>query len=158
MKHSLCGGWFVMAAPYEKERFKKHVASCSYSTGGGGMMSLESFGIVALPASTPSSLSSAPSTTISPPCSLPCPGLTEKDSESIGQYFLRTSVVSAGGKNVLSVARSLFKEEFKNLSSENKALARLKQKQSHTWTVDHLMKTIHTIGEVPCEQGYRMLK
>jgi hypothetical protein len=32
VKHSVCGGWFTMAAPYEKERFKKHVTSCSYST------------------------------------------------------------------------------------------------------------------------------
>ena len=64
VKHSTCGGWFLMAAPYDKERFKQHVTSCSYSTGG-SMKSLESFGIVILPASTlPSSSSSSFSSSI----------------------------------------------------------------------------------------------
>lgn len=151
VKHSLCGGWFVMAAPYEKERFKKHVTSCSYSTHGGRMKSLENFGIVALSASTHSS-PSAPSSASSPaPCLLPCPGLTDKDCESIGQYFSRTSVASAGGEDIHLVARSLFSDEFKNLSSEKKEFVQLKQKKTHTWSVDHLMKTIHAIGKAPCE-------
>jgi hypothetical protein len=159
VKHSICGGWFVMAAPYEKERFKKHAASCSYSTGAGAMKSLESFGIrvISLPASkhpSSSSSSSAPLTAPSPvptPSSLPCPGLTEKDSEPIGQYFTRTSIASAGGQDLHSIARDLFSDEFKNLSSEKKDQVRLKQKQTHTWSVDHLMKTVHAIGKVPCE-------
>jgi hypothetical protein len=52
VKHSVCGGWFVMAAPYDKEHFKKHIASCSYSTDSGGMKSLESFGVIVLSART----------------------------------------------------------------------------------------------------------
>lgn len=158
VKHSTCGGWFVMAAPYDKERFKKHVASCSYSTGGGSMKSLESFGVLVLSAgafSSSSSPSSAPSpastSTGSTTSSLPCPGLTEKDGTSISQYFSRTSVTSAGGEDLHSVARSLFSDEFKNLSSEKKDLVRLKQKQTHTWSIDHLMKTIHAIGKSACE-------
>jgi hypothetical protein len=152
VKHSVCGGWFVMAAPYEKERFKKHIASCSYSTGGSRMRSLENFGIVAVSAS--SSSSSAPSSAPSPAPStslLPCPGLTDKDCASIGQYFSRTCVASAGGEDLHLVARSLFSDEFKNLSSENKELVQLKQRNTHTWSVDHLMKTIHAIGKAPCE-------
>jgi hypothetical protein len=155
VKHSICGGWFVMAAPYEKECFKKHITSCSYSTGGGGMKSLESFGVTVLSASTMSSSSSAPSSAPSPSnpstSSLPCPGITEKDDASISQYFSRTSVASAGGDDLHSVARSLFSDEFKNLSLVEKELVRLKQKQTHTWSVDHLMKTIHAIGKVPCD-------
>jgi hypothetical protein len=151
VKHSICGGWFTMAAPYEKERFKKHVTSCSYSSRGGGMKSLESFGIVALPASARSSSSSSAPASSPASISLPCPGLTEKDSASIHQYFARTSVASAGGHDLHSVAKSLFSDEFKNLSSEKKDLVRLKQKQTHTWSVDHLMKTIHAIGKAPCE-------
>lgn len=156
VKHSICGGWFVMSAPYEKERFKNHVTSCSYSTGGGGMKLLESFGVVVLSASTPSSSSSPSSAAPSPAsstCLLPCPGLTDKDGASISQYFSRTSVASAGGEDLHSVARALFSDEFRNLSSEKKDLMRLKQKQTHTWSVDHLMKTIHAIGETPCEQN-----
>jgi hypothetical protein len=151
VKHSVCGGWFTMSAPYKKEHFKKHVTSCSYSTGGSRMKSLEAFGIVALSASTPSStsaLSSAPSPSTS---LLPCPGLTDKDCASISQYFSRTCVTSAGGEDLHSVARSLFADEFKNLSSEKKELVRLKQKKTHTWSIDHLMKTIHAIGKAPCE-------
>ena len=109
VKHSACGGWFVMAAAYNKERFKKHVASCSYSTSG-GMKSLESFGITVLPASALSSSSSPhpPSSAPSPDStsttnSLPCPGLTEKDDAYISQYLSRTSVVSAGGEDLHSV-------------------------------------------------------
>ena len=159
VKHSVCGAWFVMAAPYDKERFKKHITSCSYSTGSGGMKTLENFGVLVLSAGAFSSSSSSPpsapsptsSSTGSPTCSLPCPGLTEKDGTSISQYFSRTSVASAGGEDLHSVARSLFSEEFKNLSSEKKDLVRLKQKQTHTWSVDHVMKTIHAIGKSPCE-------
>jgi hypothetical protein len=153
VKHSLCGGWFVMAAPYEKECFKKHVESCSYSTGSGSMKTLHGFSIVVLPASAQSSSSSALSTAPSlAPSLLPCPGLTEKDSASIGQYLLRTSsVASTGGEDLHSVARSLFSEQFKDLSSDKKELVHLKQKQTHTWSIDHLMKTIHAIGKSPCE-------
>jgi hypothetical protein len=160
VKHSVCGGWFTMAAPYEKERFKKHIGSCSYSSGGGSMKSLESFGVMVLSArslssssspSPPSSAPSPPDSTSTTTSALPCPGLTEKDGASISQYFSRTSVVSAGGEDLHSVARSLFSDEFKNLSPENKELVRLKQKQTHTWSIDHLMKTIHAIGKSPCE-------
>lgn len=156
VKHSICGGWFVMAAPYEKERFKKHISTCSYSTGGGRMKSLERFGVTVLSASSLSSSSSpSPPSSASPDSTsrtsaLPCPGLTEKDGASISQYFSWTSVVSAGGKELHSVARSLFSDEFKNLSPEKKELVWLKQKQTHTWSIDHLMKTIHAIGKVPC--------
>lgn len=160
VKHSICGAWFVMAAPYAIDRFKKHVSSCLYSDGGGGMKSLEKFGIMtrrgrlsASSQSSSSSLSSALSPSSSPsPSLLPCPGLTEKDNPYIGPYFTRTSVTSAGGEDLHSVARALFSDEFKTLSPEKKDIVRLKQKQTHTWSVDHLMKTIHAIGKAPCER------
>jgi hypothetical protein len=154
-KHSVCGGWFVMAAPYDKERFKNHVASCSYSSDGSRMMSLENFGIVALSASTrsPSSASSLASSPAPNSNLLLCPGIADKDCASIGQYLSRTCVASAGGKDIHLVARSLFSDEFKNLSSEKKELVRLKQRNTHTWSIDHLMKTIHAIGRTPCESN-----
>ena len=162
VKHSVCGGWFVMAAPYDKERFKKHISSCSYLSGG-SMKSLERFGVIVLSTSAMSSSSSSPS---SPPLSspssisstglLPCPGLTERDEPSISQYFSRTSVTSAGGEDLHSVARSLFADDFKNLSLEQKELVWLKQKQTHKWSVDHLMKTIHAVGKVPCDGNANM--
>ncbi|KAH8977094.1 hypothetical protein EDB92DRAFT_2002633 [Lactarius akahatsu] len=162
VKHSICGGWYVMSAPYEKEQFKKHTDGCSYSTGMGGMKTLERFGVVVLPASARSNLgsngsstsSSTPSQPNSPspvPTPLPCPGLAERDNIHLCQYFTRTSVASAGGKDLHTVARSLFSEEFKKLSSEKKELVWLKQKQTHRWTVDHLMKTVHAFGKNPCE-------
>ena len=155
VKHSICGGWFTMAAPYEKERFKNHVVSCSYSTRGGGMKSLESFGIFTFKVNSQSSSSSSQ---LAPPLAsstrfLPCPGLTEKESSPISQYFTRTSVTSAGGDDLHSVAQSLFSDEFKNLSKKKKELVRLKQKQTHTWSVDHLLKTIHAIGKIPCTKN-----
>jgi hypothetical protein len=160
VKHSVCGGWFVMAAPYDKERFKKHITSCSYSSGCGGMKSLERFGVRVLSTSTLSSSlpssSSSPSPASSTTSLLPCPGLTQKDDASISQYLSRTSVASAGGEDLLSVARSLFSDEFKNLSLERKELVRLKQKHTHTWSVHHLMKTIHAIGKAPCEENADM--
>ena len=146
-----------MGSLYDKGHFKEHIASCLYSTGDGGMKCLENFGIIVLPASTLSSKSSssAPSTSLalipSSLASLPCPGLTEKDNEDIGQYFVWTSVASTGGQDLHSIARSLFSDEFKNLSSEKKDLVWLKQKQTHTWSIDHLMKMIHAIGNIPCE-------
>ncbi|KAH9018586.1 hypothetical protein EDB85DRAFT_1897086 [Lactarius pseudohatsudake] len=126
VKHSAYGGWYVMSVPYEKEWFKNHIDGCSYSTGMGGMKTLECFGVVVLPASARSDLgsngsltsSSTPSQSNSPspaPTSLPCPGL-EKDS--------------------------IFTP---------KELVQLKQKQTHHWTVDHLMKTVHAFGKNPCE-------
>ncbi|KAH9015478.1 hypothetical protein EDB84DRAFT_1679909 [Lactarius hengduanensis] len=155
VKHSSCGGWYIMAAPYDKGRFKKHVDDCSYSKDMGGMKTLEGFGIIVFPANahpTGSSSLTSSSNTHSPVLApLPCPGLTEKDSIHIRQYFARTSVASAGGKDIHSVAESLFHDEFKNLSSDKKDLVRLKQKQTHSWSVDHLMKTVHAIGKVPCE-------
>ncbi|KAI9443778.1 hypothetical protein H4582DRAFT_2053569 [Lactarius indigo] len=158
VKHSVCGGWYLMAAPYEKERFKQHVKDCSYSTSMGSMKTLERFGVVVLPASTCSNGSSTPSQSSSPsesstPTSesLPCPGLTERDSIYLRQYFTRTSVASAGGTDLHTIARSLFSDEFKNLSSDKKELVRLKQKQTHCWSVDHLMKTVHALGKKPCE-------
>ena len=154
VKHSVCGGWYQMAAPYEKERFKQHIKGCAYSTGQGGMKTLEHFGVVVLPASASTSSSSVHSVsdTSSPaPVSLPCPGLTEKDSIHVHQYFLRTSVASAGGMDLHVIAQSLFSDEFRNLTSDQKDLVRLKQKQTHIWSVDHLMKTVHAIGKNPCE-------
>ncbi|KAH9016984.1 hypothetical protein EDB85DRAFT_1897861 [Lactarius pseudohatsudake] len=156
VKHSICGGWYAMAAPYEKGRFKKHVDDCSYSTSVGGMKTLERFGVVVLPASAHSraSGSSMPLQSSSPspaPVSLPCPGLTEKDTIHLCQYFARTSVASAGGTDLHIIARSLFSDKFKNLSSDKKELVRLKQKQTHCWSLDHLMKTVHAFGKNPCE-------
>jgi hypothetical protein len=157
VKHSVCGGWYLMAAPYDKERFKQHVKGCSYSMGMGGMKTLERFGVVVLPAantgtqtsgSSLESSSNAHSPVLAP---LPCPGLTERDSIHIPQYFARTSVTSAGGEDIHDVAKSLFRDDFKNLSSDKKDIVRLKQKQSHTWSADHLTKTVHAIGKVPCE-------
>jgi hypothetical protein len=164
VKHSTCGGWFTMAAPYEKERFKNHIVSCSYSTRGGSMKSLESFGIFSSKSNTqssPRSSLSSSSLSASPPASspasrtsaLPCPGLTENESSHISQYFARTLVTSAGGENLQSVAESLFSDEFKDLSKKKKELVRLKQKQTHTWSVDHLMKTIHAIGKDHCKRN-----
>lgn len=164
VKHSICGAWCLMAAPYTIDHFKKHVSSCLYSNGDSGMKSLENFGIVthcgclsvSLQSSS-SSLLSALSPSSSPgPNLLPCPGLTEKDNPSLGQYFTRTSVTSAGGEDLHSVARALFSDEFKNLPPEKKDIVRLKQKQTHTWSVDHLMKTIHAIGKAPCERNVKI--
>ena len=107
-----------------------------------------------LPASTPSSSSSF--SLSAPPSSpslssLPCPGLTDKDSAYIGQYFTQTSVASTGGEDLHSLARPLFLDEFKNLPSNKKGLVWQKQQQTHSWSVNHLMKTIHTIRKSPCK-------
>jgi hypothetical protein len=154
-----------MAAPYDKECFKTHVGSCSYSTKGRRMRSLESFGIVVQSASTPQSSSALSSSAPSPAPShtprislLPCPGITEKDCESIGQYFSRTCVASAGGDNLHLVASSLFSDKYMNLSSEKKELVRLKQRNTHAWSVDHLLKTIHAIGKAPCETNAKVAR
>lgn len=163
VKHSVCGGWYLMAAPYDRERFKQHIKGCSYSTGLGNMKTLEHFGVVVLPAgaslspngSSTQSLSNASSSVTSlvtsPAPSLPCPGLTERDNIEIRQYISRTSVASAGGMDLHSVAQSLFSNKYGNLSPHKKDLVRLKQKQTHSWSVDHLMKTVHAIGKNPCE-------
>jgi hypothetical protein len=65
-------------------------------------------------------------------------------------------VTSAGSEDLHSVARSLFADEFKNLSLEKKELVWLKQKQTHKWSIDHIMKTIHAIGKVPCDGNANM--
>ena len=154
VQHSVCGGWFTMGAPYNKERFKEHVESCSYSTSMGRIKTLENFGVIVFPANARHSASGPLSLSSTPPpvraSCLPCPGLTESNSVHIPQYLARTSVASAGGEDIHAVAASLFHDEFRNLSSDKKDLVRLKQKKTHTWSVDHLMKTVHAIGKVPC--------
>ena len=142
-----------MTAPYDKERFKQHIKGCSYSTGMGGVKTLECFGVIVFPASAQGASGSSSLLNTRPPvpACLPCPGLTERDSILIRQYFTRTSVASAGSEDIHTIAQSLFHDEFQNLSSEKKDIVQLKQKQTHSWSVDHLTKTVHAIGKVPCE-------
>jgi phosphatidylserine/phosphatidylglycerophosphate/cardiolipin synthase-like enzyme len=69
---------------------------------------------------------------------LPCIGLTEKDDPRIAQYLKRTSVNSAGGKDIHEIALDLFSVVFKNLSKEKKDIVRQKQVQTHIWSVDRM--------------------
>jgi len=148
VKHSVCSGWFTMSAPYQTVRFREHIKQCSYSTGMCSTKTLHHHfrvsesDVTQSPSSTTSSHMSVP---------LPCPGLAEHDNKHISQYFSRTSVASAGGQDIHTVAEALFGVEFQRLSSENKELVRVKQKQTHMWSVDHLLKKIYAIGKLPCE-------
>jgi hypothetical protein len=158
-KHSRCGSWILMAAPYDIERFKTHIKKCSYSTAAGGMRTLDSFGILVRPLNaglSESSMSASP--TPPPPCDsfppcilLPCPGLTKKDDERIAQYVQRSSVNCAGGKNIHAIALELFSDEYKKLSARKKDIVRQKQAQTHSWSVDRMRKSVRAIGERPCE-------
>ena len=155
-KHSRCGSWILMAAPYDIERFKTHIKSCSssYSTAAGGMKTLDNFVVFVCPKSAQLSSSSIPSNSESPPCpsriALPCPGITEKDDSRIAQYVKRTSVNSAGGKDIHEIAKMLFQDQFKNLTSNKKDIVRQRQMQTHSWSVDRMRKSIHAIGNSPC--------
>jgi hypothetical protein len=149
VKHSRCGSWIRMSTPYNTERFKKHVTACSFSTAAGGMKTLESYGIVALATNTQSH-HSAPSLATETCISLPCPGLTEREDPHIKQYIKRTSVTSAGGKNLFKVTKQLFKVKFDKLSSKRKDIVRQKQIQTHRWSVDRIRKRVHAIGAKPC--------
>jgi hypothetical protein len=159
VKHSRCGSWILMRAPYHTDRFKAHVKSCSYSTAGGRMNTLAAYGVTVCPLSafSPSVPPSAPSPSASIPStsssssSLPCLGLTEKDDRRIAQYFERTCVNSAGGVGIHGIAKELFSEEFKNLTPERKDMVRQKQMQTHTWALDHQRKAVHAIGQNACE-------
>ncbi|KAI0301414.1 hypothetical protein BC826DRAFT_1102007 [Russula brevipes] len=151
VKHSRCGSWIRMAAPYSIERFKTHVLKpCSFSTTAGGMKTLSSYGVIVLPMNASSSLS-ASSRKSSTACGpLPCPGLTEKNDRRITQYINRTSATSAGGIDVRVVAKDLFRDDYNNLSEKKKGLARQKQMQTHTWSVDRMRSSIHAIGTSAC--------
>ena len=163
VKHSRCGSWVLMAVPYDVERFKKHIKSCSYSTEAGGMKTLNNYGIIvqpmkALTSPTPSlsvPSTSGPSVAHVP---LPCLGLTEKDNPRIAQYIKRTSVNSAGGKDIHDIAMDLFSVAFKTLSKEKKDIVRQKQVQTHIWSVDRMRKSVHAIGKDPCNGNARQGK
>jgi hypothetical protein len=151
VKHSRCGSWLCMAAPYDTDRFKTHAKSCTLSTAAGKMKTLENFGVFSLPTKgqiSPSSTQLLPSPTS---VAFPCLGLTEKDDPRILQYLTRTSVASAGGKNVHDVARELFSADFKDLSPEDKNIVRQKQMLTHSWSVDRTTKSVHAIRDNPCE-------
>jgi hypothetical protein len=156
-KHSRCGSWILMATPYDVGRFKAHVKSCAYSTVAGGMKTLNSYGILVQPmkALTPSSRTSVPSTPTSPRVPLPCLGLTENIDKRIGQYIKRTSVNSAGGRCIQDIAVELFSKRFGDLSKEKKNIVRQKQVQTHSWSVDRMLKAVHAIGKNPCDGNAR---
>ena len=161
-KHSRCGAWIVMAAPYNTERFKLHIKSCSYSTAAGGMITLDKFISRSKAASAQlpvlSSLNSSDSSSSPLRVALPCPGLTEKDDSRITQYVKRTSVNSAGGNDIHDVAMDLFLKPFKNLNSDEKDIVRQKQMQTHSWSVDRMRKSVHAIGKNPCDGNARQAK
>ena len=110
---------------------------------------LKSYGVQVLAINTPSQ-SSAPSLPNRTNITFPCPGLTKNDDPRIGQYVKRTSVTSAGGKDLFKVTKQLFKIKFNKLSSRRKEIVRQKQIQTHRWSVDHTRKRIHAIGAKPC--------
>jgi hypothetical protein len=62
----------------------------------------------------------------------------------------RTPVNSAGGGNIHDIAKELFGDHFRNLSKGAKDIVRQKQLQTHSWSNDHIRKSIHAIGKNPC--------
>lgn len=152
VKHSRCGSWITMSLPYNVERFKTHVNSCAYLTSSGGMKTLESYGVLVRPVNAQSPSPSIHATASSPSyTNLPCLGITEKDDMRIAQYIKRTPVHSAGGDNIHDIANELFTDDFKNLTSEKKDIVRQKQLQMHSWSNDHIRKSVHAIGRNPCD-------
>jgi hypothetical protein len=161
-KHSRCGAWILMAAPYDTERFKAHIKICSYSTTSGGMTTLDMFILQPKSAQLSSSPTIPSDSSESSPrpsrVALPCPGLTEKDDPRIAQYVKRTSVNSAGGQDIHDIAMDLFSDLFKNLTSDKKDIVRQKQMQTHSWSVDRMRKSVHAIGNSPCDGNARQAK
>jgi len=159
VKHSRCGSWFVMTVPYNVDRFKAHVDKCSYSTAPGGMKTLDSYGVCVRPLNAPSPSPSIPSKSPSPSdTNLPCLGITEKDDARIPQYIKRTPMHSAGGDNIFDIAKELFADDYKNLSSKKKDIVRQKQIQTRLWSNDHIRKSIHAIGENACDGNALLAK
>lgn len=154
-KHSRCGSWILMAAPYDVERFKTHAKSCTYSTGAGGMKTLDNFCVILWPKESLSSSPIPSSTSSSLHVALPCLGLTEKEDPRIAQYVKRTSVNSAGGLDIHDVAKELFQKDFNKLTQKQKELVRQKQVQTHTWSVDCMRRSVHAIGKKPCKGNAR---
>jgi len=151
VKHTRCGSWLLMSAPYEVGCFKSHYKSCSYSMESGGMKTLANYGILVHPMNAQSPPPPIPSMSSSSCTNLPCLGITEKDDPRIAQYFKRTPSNSAGGINFYDIAIELFNDDFKNLSRKKKDIVRQKQFQTHTWSNDHIRKCIHAIGKKPCD-------
>ena len=159
VKHSRCGSWIIMSLPYDVGRFEKHTKSCTYSTGSGGMRTLDSYGVRVHSINTQSWSPPIPSTpSSSSPTDLPCLGITEKDDIRIAQYLKRTPVNSAGGGDIHGIAEELFANEFKNLSQDEKDIVRQKQLQTHSWSNDLIRKSIHAIGENPCTGKARVAR
>ena len=157
VKHFSCGSWFRMSVPYNTERLKTHVKSCTSSAtrgGMGGMKTLHKYGVMVLDMKTPTGThrcppeSSSPTPPVAP--SLPCPGIAEKDDARIGKYIERVFLPSAGGKDVRMIARELFSGGFAKLSSERKDIVRQQQIKTHRWSIDYIRKCIHAIGARPC--------
>lgn len=162
VKHSRCGSWIVMSLPYDVGRFKTHVNSCSYSTASGGMKTLDTYGILVRPVNTEPAPLSIASTSLFPPptnvANLPCLGITAKDDIRIAQYMKRTPVNTAGGSNIHDIAEELFMDNFKNLGQQAKDIVRQKQQQAHSWSNDHIRKSVHAIGKNPCDGRARLAK
>jgi hypothetical protein len=69
-----------------------------------------------------------------------------------------TPINSASGSNIQDIATELFSKHFKNLSKKDKDIVRQKQVQTHSWSNDHIRKTVHAIRKNPCDGIARVAK
>ena len=81
----------------------------------------------------------------------PCLGITEKHNWRIDQYIRCTLVVSTGGKHLHKLTKELFPDRFKDLSQDQKKIVGQKQAQTHSWSINHLMKSIYAIRKNACK-------
>lgn len=152
--HVKCGKCIRMATVYDTTLFKRHVRNCKSRTAMAGMHTLDqglNFVFLQQPGSSSVNRSvSDESTTL-----WPCPGISEDDEPRIEVYLLRTTVSSAGGISIDTVAEKMFSTPYKNLTEEQKQAVRMGQVHTHRWSLDHLRRRVFAIGEQHCLQKVR---
>ena len=81
-----------------------------------------------------------------------CPRLSEEDEPRIETYLLWTTVGSAGGISIDTVAEQMYSTSYKNLTKDEKQAVRVGQVHTHKWSLDHQRRQIFAVGESCCLQ------
>ena len=149
--HVKCGKLIRMATVYDTSLYKRHIQNCKSHTATAGMHTLDK-GLNYVFLQQPGSSLAMSSICDKSETLWPCPGLSEEDEPRIETYLLRTTVSSAGGISIDTVAEQMYNTSYKNLTEDEKQAVRVGQVHTHKWSLDHQRRRIFAIGESACFQ------
>ena len=147
--HVKCGKLIRMATVYDTSLYKRHIQNCKSHTATADMHTLDK-GLNYVFLQQPGSSLAMSSICDKSETLWPCPGLSEEDEPRIETYLLRTTVSSAGGISIDTVAEQMYNTSYKNLTEDEKQAVCVGQVHTHKWSLDHQRRRIFAIGESAC--------